>query len=302
MSSLATILSRHTADASTPEPTYGTSSSSSRPWTVPSSPNGPCSTANTTSAPSSPRPARSCTSSPSCSQVPSTLQRQLDDVVARGAQPGGHRRAAGDRDLVLGRTPAGQHDDPHGGDGVVVVRRRRRRRRGRIGIEIGVERADRDRHRRAAVELGARLRILRLHHAVLVGRVDRHVLGHDLEPAPGQCLGGLVLRVADDVGHRDLVRLGRHGDRDRAAVPDLGAGPRVLAEDRARVGLRVLLLDRRDREARRLQRAARRVLGLAGDVGNGDLLAARSRRRASPSGRARPARRPTASARRRARP
>ena len=37
------------ADAATPEPTYATSASSRSPWTVPSSPNGPCRTGKTTS-------------------------------------------------------------------------------------------------------------------------------------------------------------------------------------------------------------------------------------------------------------
>ena len=37
------------AEASTPAPTYGTPASSSRPCTVPSSPNGPCRTGKTTS-------------------------------------------------------------------------------------------------------------------------------------------------------------------------------------------------------------------------------------------------------------
>src|SRR5436305_1165948 len=42
----------HRAEASTPAPTYGTSRHSSSPWTVPSSPKGPCRTGKTTSAPS----------------------------------------------------------------------------------------------------------------------------------------------------------------------------------------------------------------------------------------------------------
>ena len=60
-SSLKTTLSMRSAEASTPAPTYGTSSSSSRPWTVPSSPNGPCSTGKATSAPSSPPAGSSAT-------------------------------------------------------------------------------------------------------------------------------------------------------------------------------------------------------------------------------------------------
>ncbi len=42
-------LSWPTAEASTPEPTYGTPESSRRPWRVPSSPYGPCSMGKTTS-------------------------------------------------------------------------------------------------------------------------------------------------------------------------------------------------------------------------------------------------------------
>src|ERR1041384_6131896 len=38
-----------TAEASTPAPTYRTPAISSRPWIVPSSPHGPCSSGNTTS-------------------------------------------------------------------------------------------------------------------------------------------------------------------------------------------------------------------------------------------------------------
>jgi hypothetical protein len=48
---LKTSLSMQSAEASTPAPTYGTPASSSRPCTVPSSPNGPCSTGKTTSTP-----------------------------------------------------------------------------------------------------------------------------------------------------------------------------------------------------------------------------------------------------------
>ena len=45
----ATSLSMATAEPMTDDPTYGTSASSSAPWTVPSSPLGPCSTGNMTS-------------------------------------------------------------------------------------------------------------------------------------------------------------------------------------------------------------------------------------------------------------
>ena len=56
-----TCLSIITADAVTPDPTYLTSARSSRPWIVPSSPNGPCSSGKTTST--SPRVRGGCPAS-----------------------------------------------------------------------------------------------------------------------------------------------------------------------------------------------------------------------------------------------
>src|SRR6202167_73597 len=50
-SRFCTSLSMPTADASTPAPTYGNPASSIKPCTVPSSPNVPCKTGNTTSTP-----------------------------------------------------------------------------------------------------------------------------------------------------------------------------------------------------------------------------------------------------------
>src|SRR2546430_9220178 len=49
ITALKTSLSIASAEPSTPAPTYGTPASSSRPWTVPSSPNGPCRTGKTRS-------------------------------------------------------------------------------------------------------------------------------------------------------------------------------------------------------------------------------------------------------------
>ena len=80
----------HSADAVTPAPTYGTSASSRSPWTVPSSPNGPCSTGNTTST--SPRVAGTfavgtgsvSATEPSSSPVPSSQRpsRPISTVTA----------------------------------------------------------------------------------------------------------------------------------------------------------------------------------------------------------------------------
>ena len=49
MSALRCPLSIAAAEAKTPEPTYGTPANSNKPWIVPSSPQGPCSTGKTTS-------------------------------------------------------------------------------------------------------------------------------------------------------------------------------------------------------------------------------------------------------------
>ena len=55
---LAIALSMARAEPSTPLPTYGTSASSSIPWTVPSSPSGPCSSGSTTVGPDATAEAR----------------------------------------------------------------------------------------------------------------------------------------------------------------------------------------------------------------------------------------------------
>ena len=59
-------LSMPTAEASTPQPTYGTLASSSRPCTVPSSPCGPCSTGTMTSRPTPVTMARDSSSPRAC--------------------------------------------------------------------------------------------------------------------------------------------------------------------------------------------------------------------------------------------
>ena len=179
MRSLATTLSRQTADASTPEPTYGTSSSSSRPWTVPSSPNGPCRTGKATSAPSSPRPGRErellAVAAARCRRA--RASRRTTSWPA-SSQAGGDALAAGQRDVVLRRAPARRARRRASGaragvgasssSGVVVVSVPG------SGFSAGLEAADGDRHRRAALDLVAvgPGRLL-LHEAVLVGRVDR---------------------------------------------------------------------------------------------------------------------------------
>ena len=99
----------HSAELSTPAPTYGTSRHSSSPWTVPSSPNGPCSAGNTTSAPARPRPGSSASTSPSHLHTPVAVDLDLERVVAALAQPLANRRRRRERDLMLGRPAAAEH-------------------------------------------------------------------------------------------------------------------------------------------------------------------------------------------------
>src|SRR3954463_12956897 len=101
----------HSDEASTPAPTYGTSSSSSAPWTVPSSPNGPCRTGNTASTPSSPSPGRRPSGSPPGRRPggppvgpprAGALDQPRHAVGPRRGHAGRHGLGGGERDLVLG--------------------------------------------------------------------------------------------------------------------------------------------------------------------------------------------------------
>ena len=89
---LQNALSMLAADPSTPAPTYGRPSVSSIPWIVPSSPNGPCSTGNTTSispgdapsAPTSAPPPR-----PGTSDVPPPLASSAGGTPCAAASSAG---------------------------------------------------------------------------------------------------------------------------------------------------------------------------------------------------------------------
>ena len=208
----------HSEEARTPAPTYGTSSNSSSPCTVPSSPNGPCRTGKATSAPSRPPPGRTASASPSGPlQRPSRSSRTGTHVVA-GGDDALHHRGAGDLgDLVLRRAAAVQHGDPHGDgtSGVGGGRRRlggRGRGRGRRGRRR--EAADAQDDARALRHLLARARVLREDDAVL--RRVRHVLvtHRDLEAGVRQGSARVVLRhrARGHVGHLDVRRRGRHHD------------------------------------------------------------------------------------------
>ena len=124
------LVHRH-REAATPGPTYGTPASSSRPCTVPSSPNGPCSTGKTTSiAPKSAGPAvvegigtdadaasgrraPPAPRRPPGRQRPRSVAADLDrnGVVACLREAREDRRAGGERDLVLARAAAHQDGD-----------------------------------------------------------------------------------------------------------------------------------------------------------------------------------------------
>ena len=125
---LKTSLSMQSAEASTPAPTYGTPASSSSPCTVPSSPNGPCSTGNTTStsesvvATSLPGSRAGQLRPPGRAELPAAVAADLDreHVVARRLERAHDARRRRDRDRVLARPAAEDHGDA-AAHGVVVV-------------------------------------------------------------------------------------------------------------------------------------------------------------------------------------
>ena len=88
-------LSIITADDVTPDPTYRTSASSSSPWIVPSSPNGPCSNGNTTSTSPSSRGGwpGSSTVSDRCDDPSGTRTLLVPDTS--GTWPGASRSGSG---------------------------------------------------------------------------------------------------------------------------------------------------------------------------------------------------------------
>ena len=132
---------------------------------------------------------------------PAAVARQLHprDVVARRGQPLAHRGGRAQRDVVLGRSAAGQDGDPHG---VVPVCRAGAGRRAALGVEVGVELADHDRHLRALLDLLAAGRALLDDHAVAVGRGDVAALLVDHEALRGQRRDRRRRVLAGHVGHR----------------------------------------------------------------------------------------------------
>src|SRR4051794_13485565 len=189
-------LSIHSAEARTPAPTYGTPASSRSPWTVPSSPNGPCRTGKTTSTsasivatslpgrrtgssgrpaePSCQRPSRAIsipsTSSPADSSARTTLSADAIEIGFSLDLP--PRITA-----ILIPAPAPAKPVPS-----LFVRLRRaydgasrRRRGGRVRALVAalLELADVDDHDLTRLRVRARGRVGGLHDAVLRRIGDR---------------------------------------------------------------------------------------------------------------------------------
>ena len=141
-------LSMQSADAVTPEPTYGTPASSSRPCTVPSSPNGPCRIGSTTSTAPSAAGRRRRRHRAGCAtrlrqrragrqpggERPGPVPADLDHLglVAGGVERLDDRTRRGKRDLVLARAAAREH-----GHAQPRASRRWRRSRRRVGRRRG---------------------------------------------------------------------------------------------------------------------------------------------------------------------
>ncbi len=131
-------LSMPSADAATPDPVYARPAASSMAWTVPSSPNGPWRAMNTTGAGRQsgqpvqrraggdrsvrPEPDRIVVGSGRAVRPPMVrrqppppaleIDEHLLDVVTGVRERLGDGRPGHDRDVVLGRGPAEQDDDP----------------------------------------------------------------------------------------------------------------------------------------------------------------------------------------------
>ena len=253
------------AEAVTPEPTYGTSASSSRPCTVPSSPNGPCSTGKTTStsvsAPAATGRDGRRTSAPSVSPARELARRRRAerpgagavDLDAHDVQPEpverlGDAARRGDGDLVLARAAAREHRDAaaHGG-GVCGGRPGVGGRGRRVGASswpssrsVGVGRqssrpacvhelADEERDRRALLERPLAGSCASTRPSWL-GSVTSCVSTVDLKPASSSSASRVGERVAGHVRHVRRLRALRDRDRDlRAAAATLRAGDRSCA-------------------------------------------------------------------------
>ena len=246
---LKTSLSMQSADASTPAPTYGTPASSSSPCTVPSSPNGPCSTGKTTSTsasvvahlarrqalgqpanlfgagrarevrrvPSCQRPERSiCTATTS---LPLALERV--DHARGGGDARSRSRSSGRRGS---RRSGGSRGRRRGGRG---------RRRVPSPPGVAVELADVDDHDLAGLRVGPGCRVLAMTMPSWLGSVtgscDRRAT---VRPACCRIVVASRLGLARHVGDLRRRRPLRDRERDLRALRDARAGRRVLRRRR----------------------------------------------------------------------
>ena len=116
------------AEAATPAPTYGTPASSSRPWTVPSSPKGPCSTGRTTStAPSASAGFESASTGSVSATCLARAARYLGPRAPSGRR--GRSRSSSSRS-ARGRAPPAPSGPRRARSRARWSGRRRRRRRG----------------------------------------------------------------------------------------------------------------------------------------------------------------------------
>ena len=168
-------------------------------------------------------------------------------MAGRG-QPLAHRRGRAQRDLVLGRSAAGEDGDPHGVVPVLVVRA------SCVVPPSGL---------RSGLNLPTTIVTFEPFLAFLPpvglcssttpspsGESDVLALLVDHEALPGQRRDRRRRVLAGHVGHGDLAGLLGHRERDRRARVDLRAALGALREHGARVLVVGLLVRARDLEAR----------------------------------------------------
>ena len=213
MRSLKTTLSMATALASTPAPVYGMPASSRKPWSVPSSPNGPWTT-------------RKATSIASASER--TAARGARRSSPRGDRPasGPHavrRRATSSLGLAAPTRPASEVPSPSCGAGPS----------GSMPAPFAI---DVDEVRLEAIAVDRAQHRLGRRHAHLV--LGRPASGEDADPQPGHAFGLRVprrrrtrSRSASSTPNRSAT-VGAHVVAER---PDVGGAAAAVGDDEVRV-------------------------------------------------------------------
>ena len=249
------------AEATTPAPTYGTPASSSRPWTVPSSPNGPCRTGRTTStaaerlgglrvgerpAASPRRAVRQVSATVCCSapRAPSGRRGRSRSSSPRSAPGRAPRAPSGPTRARSRARSSGRPRARRRGAGSASRRRRGRRR------WLGRRRSKRPTTITTVVPGSApcRPRILREDDARRARSVASPRPTCDVEARASQLRARVGVGLARDVGDLRGLRALRDLERDHRALALLRAGGRILADDDAGRGV-VLDVVPRDREA-----------------------------------------------------